>query len=225
MRVYKLLKSAETENYTPQTLIRFKRTLSLIGNTRGKTILDIGCGPAPISGRLVNKADVIIGIDLLLEHLRLARGKGVECIVADLDKGLPLRSNSVDVVLATEVLEHIYDTGFLLSEVRRVLKPLGLLILSVPNICSLSSRMKVLIGELPSGVEYDVETINGKRRAGHIRAFNKQILIALLKKHKFEIEDIRTDVIIIPKFLSLPWRFKVMTNLGETIIVRARVVK
>ena len=75
MRAYKLLKSAETENYTPQTLIRFKRTLSIIGNTRGKTILDIGCGPAPISGRLVNKADVIIGIDLLLEHLRLARGK------------------------------------------------------------------------------------------------------------------------------------------------------
>lgn len=210
--------------YIKQTEVRFERTLSSIKDSKGR-FLDIGCGPAPISEKLLREDDrTIYGIDLSFDDLRSAKNKGIEVIIANLSDGIPLKKSSIDVVLATEVLEHIYNTDFLLDEIRRVLKIRGLLVLSVPNICSLTSRARCLIGDLPSGVEYATETIEGRKRAGHVRAFNKRVLLALLKKHRFEVEDIRTDVIIIPKLLKVPWRFKFLIGYGETIIVKARAM-
>jgi hypothetical protein len=52
-----------------------------------------------------------------------------------------------------DVMEHTYNTIFHVSEIRRVLKPGGFVILITPNISSLSARLDVLRGRRPSEVD------------------------------------------------------------------------
>ena len=84
-------------------------------------ILDVGCGVKKYKG---GKGDVVIGLD----HFKLP---GVD-VVADLEKGLPLKKNSFDMVRCSHVLEHIDNAVNLIEEIWRVLKPHGKLVVIVP---------------------------------------------------------------------------------------------
>lgn len=73
-------------------------------------------------------------------------------IISDIngkDASLPFPDNSIDVVICTEVLEHLYSGSYIVKEISRVLKSSGVAIISVPNIVSLKSRVRVLLGRLP----------------------------------------------------------------------------
>ena len=103
----------------------------------GQVILDLGCGDLQLSAELA-KRDVgaVIATDASprlgslgyvarqLPHLRLVRADGAR---------LPLADASVDRVLASSVLQMVPDPGVLLAECRRVLKPTGRLVLTVPD--------------------------------------------------------------------------------------------
>jgi SAM-dependent methyltransferase len=94
---------------------------------RGKnfeTVVDIGAGKSPY--RKLIHCDKYIAVDV-----EDRRGAG-EIIIADINKGIPLKDNLADLVLMTEVLEHIKEPKFVLREVCRVLKPGGKLILTAP---------------------------------------------------------------------------------------------
>ncbi len=87
-------------------------------------VLDIGGGKQPSYSRLlVNKPSLFIVMDIILD-------KSVD-VVGSITR-LPLRSNSVDYVLCFNVLEHVFDYTSALSEIRRVLKPGGILYGRVP---------------------------------------------------------------------------------------------
>ena len=103
-----------------------------------RRILAVGAGPAeglawlaPYAGR----GGAVIGLDLDPIHARIA-GPGLLHIVGDM-AAAPLRSRSVDVVLALDVLEHIDDDAAALSEVARLVRPGGLLVVAVPALPSL----------------------------------------------------------------------------------------
>lgn len=62
---------------------------------------------------------------------------------------LPLNEDSFDVVICTEVLEHLSAGASLVSEIARVLKPNGIAVVTVPNMVSLLNRVKWLLGRIP----------------------------------------------------------------------------
>ncbi len=72
---------------------------------------------------------------------------------------------------------------------RRVLKPEGFLILTTPNIATLSRRFKFLRGRDP-GLEYSIRHENS---VGHIRFFLKSTLETLLTRNHFSISRMRSD--------------------------------
>lgn len=77
---------------------------------------------------------------------------GLPDIEADLDAEkvrLPFADSSIDIVICTEVLEHLRIGSPLVAEFNRVLKPGGYAVISVPNICSLKSRINIVFGNLP----------------------------------------------------------------------------
>lgn len=91
------------------------------------TVVDLGCGTRPYEADILGHAERYIGLD----WNKTLHGLHAD-IAADLAKPLPLLDSSLDCVTLFEVLEHVPEPAALLAETSRVLKPGGVLMLSVP---------------------------------------------------------------------------------------------
>lgn len=115
--------------------MRYKCIMGMINNC--KKILDLGCGPGKFLPSLARYGNVI-GLDLFpLDYDRSAKKeiksfKNVDLIKGDIEK-LPFLNNSVDLIIAADVLEHIPNVRQALEEILRTLKPEGSLIISIPT--------------------------------------------------------------------------------------------
>ena len=117
-------------------LKRFKEVAGMVEPKGGK-ILDIGCADGMFTKVILekSKADKIVGIDVLENSINWARKhwkkeKRMQFMVADAHK-LPFKSRSFDVVVALEVLEHVFEPVKVLQEIKRVLKPKGYVVFLV----------------------------------------------------------------------------------------------
>jgi SAM-dependent methyltransferase len=130
-----------------------------------KVLLDLGPGGEAISEPYTCRQKIALDV---LSSLRPS-------VVCDFHEGLPLAEQSVDIVVAGEVLEHVSQSRRFLKEVHRVLRPHGILVLSVPNIVSLKYRVAFLLGRIPSHAAradytYNEECLFGAR--GHVRDYS-----------------------------------------------------
>ena len=87
-------------------------------------VLDCGCGGKPYARWLGPRVTEHVGIDL-------AEGPGVDHVIEP-GGAWPFEDASFDAVLCTQVLEHVADLEHFLGELRRVLRPGGRLVLTVP---------------------------------------------------------------------------------------------
>jgi glycosyltransferase involved in cell wall biosynthesis/SAM-dependent methyltransferase len=101
----------------------------------GETVLDCGCGMGVYMMMMKRLRDVtIVGVDGDVGRLEWAEREHVAAQLAQVDiHKLPFASGSFDKVLMSEVLEHLADDRAAMREVYRVLKPGGVLALSVPH--------------------------------------------------------------------------------------------
>lgn len=111
------------------------RYIFALPSVEKKRVLDIACGTGYGLGLLKDKAQSIIGVDVDIEAAREARNECDETSFVLLGDGtnLPFAEESFDVITSFETLEHLHDRRKFLSELQRVLKKNGLLILSTPN--------------------------------------------------------------------------------------------
>ena len=103
------------------------------------SIVSVGCGPCEGLAWLVKFAGPsgrVVGLDADPHHARHCQEPGLEYVVGKLEAS-PLASGSFDVVLALDVLEHLDDDVTGLREAARLLKPGGLLLVTVPALPSL----------------------------------------------------------------------------------------
>lgn len=102
-----------------------------------KTVLDIACGSGFGAFYLRAKgAKKVFGVDISEEAINYARKKfaaeNIQYVVGDCEN-IPLPKNSVDMVVSFETIEHIKDYEKFLREIKRVIKPKSLVVLSTPN--------------------------------------------------------------------------------------------
>ncbi len=101
-------------------------------------ILDLGCGNG-ISARLLNQADFdVVGTDispLFLAEARHWENPRLQYRVCDVME-LPFESESFDVICSNELIEHLPDVETALTEMIRVVRKGGRIVLSGPNLCS-----------------------------------------------------------------------------------------
>ena len=115
---------------------------------RGRRVLDLGCRSGALTQAYV-EGNEVVGVDVDRAALAEAAKLGIETAWADVDERLPFPDGSFDVVVAGELLEHVRFPDALVAEVRRLLRPGGWFVGSVPNSYRLKSRLRFLAGRPP----------------------------------------------------------------------------
>ncbi|HEY7488194.1 MAG TPA: methyltransferase domain-containing protein [Streptosporangiaceae bacterium] len=161
-------------------------------------IVDVGCGDGmctELTASLAHSSGEqhhVVGIDWAAGPLKQAAGRGLTLVRGSLDDGLPFASGSVDVIILSEVVEHLVDTDGSLAELYRVLRPGGHLVLSTPNLAAWFNRGLLLAGVQPIFSEVSLRRVYGRPGqivAGHLRLFTKRALAGFLGDRGFT--DIR----------------------------------
>jgi 2-polyprenyl-3-methyl-5-hydroxy-6-metoxy-1,4-benzoquinol methylase len=143
-------------------------------------VLDVGCGEGHFAGALARQGAEVVAIDVAEEPLRRARVRhpDLDTRLVEPEAPLPLEDSSFDIVWAGEVIEHVADTSRWLSEVRRVLRSGGLLLLSTPDHGPLS-RLRLGMSRRAFEAHFDP-------RSDHLRFYTRRVLEELLADFGFE---------------------------------------
>jgi len=148
---------------------------------KNKRILSVGSGPGVDIEFLADKNEVH-AVDIVEKALEIAKSKGLIPHNIDLNiASLPFESNHFDVIIATDILEHLFEPKKLLVEIHRVLKIDGFAVLSVPNHFYWRRRLAILGG---SGVVLPFHNSN-EWDYFHIRFFTPKGWEELLQKADF----------------------------------------
>lgn len=131
-------------------------------------ILDVGCANGYFTNKLLNNGYHnidLIDIDNYLVYPEAVALNRLKTADLNIDK-LPYEDEGFDLVVAFQVLEHLENPFYFMRECKRVLKPGGTLLLSIPNIFTLKDRLMFFL----TGNLYSYNLIND-----HISLFTKDV--------------------------------------------------
>ena len=153
---------------------RRHRIITQLARAAGRT-LDVGSGSSVILQSLNNA----VGLDVKLSKLRYMRRYEVPLVCGSVT-ALPFESASFDCVVCSQVIEHIPADPVIMSELLRVLRPAGLLVLGTPDYATIGWRViEPLYGFFaPGGYEDD-----------HITHYTRTSLTALAEQHGLQVVE------------------------------------
>lgn len=167
----------------------------LIKEIQYSTPVSLGCGDGAHSRYTAGKSQV--GIDCSRIMAQLAKHNLDHVIIADLDTSIPLRSGTIDLCMAVDIIEHLINTDNFLVEINRILHSSGKLILVTPNLASFTERILLLLGFQPQNIEVSqIEKFGSIRKTppvGHFRGFTWGALREMLLYHGFEVQIFKTS--------------------------------
>jgi 2-polyprenyl-3-methyl-5-hydroxy-6-metoxy-1,4-benzoquinol methylase len=151
----------------------------------GDAVLDLGCGAGEFCAALAEAGAQPIGVDVAAEALRRAAAHAglLDLRLWEAGEPLPADDVSVDVVWAGEVIEHVVDVAPWLSEIRRVLRPGGTLLLTTPHHGPLT-LLALALSRRRFAAHFEP-------RSDHVRFFSPSTLRALLDDLGFDVVELR----------------------------------
>ncbi|GMR04542.1 MAG: hypothetical protein BMS9Abin23_0440 [Thermodesulfobacteriota bacterium] len=196
---------------------RVATALDMIGT--GKRVLDIGCRDGIVSSLIKERGKNVYGIDISLNAVELTKKKGIEAYHVKEEESFPFENDFFEAVFAGEVIEHVLDTDKFIEEIRRVLSPGGVLVITTPNVATFGRRILLLFGRNPL-----LETTLRERDAGHIRYFTRGCLKKLLEEHGFEVTRFTSETVNFDgggRFRSALLA-RIFPTLGRSLIMKAK---
>ena len=126
------------------------------GIQEGMKALDVGCGTGNLARQLLDMMTLdIIGVDVSLPMLEVARGKSLEVICTDAgNNSLPFRDNCFDIITATYVVHQISNLELLFSECHRVLRD-GALVLLTSSHKQIENEHPIFKRFFPGAIDID----------------------------------------------------------------------
>ena len=167
-------------------------------NSEGQTtrLLDIGSG-AGVGAELLARTlgvDHVTCVDISTGALGAVIQRGFSPIVASAEGSLlPFPDGSFDVVVLDEVIEHLVDTDSIMSEIHRVLRKDGQLVMSTPNLAAWFNRLALLVGYQPAYSEVSFKGVYGRPGVGivgHLRLFTRRALVGFVADKGFRLEAV-----------------------------------
>ena len=204
--MYKALKkiiSASSENY--------KVILRLLEKDGSARVCDLGCAEGRFSVQVARTIGVteITGVDVKLEFDYEKENSGFDSKIsiigtnAELNDSLPFENERFDVIIASQVIEHIPNTDIFVKEIYRILAPGGYAIVSTPNLAAAYEIFWLILGLQPFTEEVSNE-VSGlgnrfnsyymrerrERDQSHLRSFTLPAIRDLFLWHGFKIEKL-----------------------------------
>lgn len=149
----------------------------------GSTVLDAGCGNGSFLARFQDRGWKLYGSDLSLSGIQIARSSfpNIDFFVADaqvLYADFLKAAGPVDVILSTEVIEHLYNARGFLRNLYQLLKPGGTLVITTPYHGYLKNLLLALTGKMD-------EHFTALWDQGHIKFWSRRTLEHILKETGF----------------------------------------
>jgi 2-polyprenyl-3-methyl-5-hydroxy-6-metoxy-1,4-benzoquinol methylase len=147
-----------------------------------KSICDLGCGNGHIAGRLASRGYDVTGIDASRSGIEIARRRypGVTFVEGMIDRELPggTKLEKFDLVISSDVIEHLYRPADLLELASSLVKPGGHLLIGTPYHGYLKNLVLAVTGKMDNhfSVHHD---------GGHIKFFSVKTLCELVSNHSF----------------------------------------
>lgn len=134
----------------------WKNIFYLIDNKPDSSLLDLGCGEGTMTLCMVQHsgAKKIYGIELDEEKAKEARKKGITIYKVDLNREFPIDSCTMDLVIASQVIEHMINVDNFVKEIYRILKPGACTIIATENLASWHNIYCLLLGKQPYSGPY-----------------------------------------------------------------------
>lgn len=153
----------------------------LDADLKGLEVLDLGCGRGDLAKILKDLGAKVTGVDFDKQSLSQAKRYLTKAVWVDLNKlKLPFKTNRFDLIVSSEVVEHLLYPNQVLKEIYRVLKPKGNFIVTTPNLLYWGNRLKILNGDF----RYQDSGIFDRT---HVHFYTYPTLIEDLKQAGFKI--------------------------------------
>jgi len=196
-----------------------KSILNLTEKNPDAKILDCGCWTGEFTKQVAEEigTENVFGIEIDKKAKNKAEEKGIKILGSDLNKKWNFEDNSIDVITANQVIEHLYDTDNFVKEIHRILKPNGYAIISTNNLSSWHNFIPLLLGYQPFPSDVSGYSHVGKLFAlsknwhgslAHLRIFSFYALKGIFKKYGFRIEkQVGIGYYPLPKYLDKLFTF------------------
>ena len=161
---------------------------------RGRKTLDVGCATGEYLQTFSKES---VGVDISIPNLEICRSKGLNVILADINKTLPFGDETFEGVFCSHVLEHVESPINFLQEMNRILKYNGIIVVGVPIEMSLARV-------------FNDHYFND--HAGHIYAFSLANMKRLFEYSGFKVEKTVIDINWVWK-LHLWWLLSLVQKL------------
>jgi 2-polyprenyl-3-methyl-5-hydroxy-6-metoxy-1,4-benzoquinol methylase len=205
---------------------RLRKALALLAAEQRGRALDVAAGSGIVSELLAAQGWEVSAVELSESLAEQVRARGVDDVrLHEPGSGpLPFADGTFRLVFAGEIIEHLVDTAGFLEDVRRVLVPGGVLLLTTPNLASLENRIRLLLGVYPRWVDAELAG------EGHVRAYTAPVLRRQLERIGFRVEALTgnfvpvvpqqflNDVLFPPLARTGDW----LPRLAQGLVVKAR---
>lgn len=109
--------------------------------------LDVGCDDGSWTKRISNSKKIDwYGIEVVESRARLAKANGIKVKLSSVETKFPFKENTFNLVHSNQVIEHLFNLDFFIAEIKRVLKPGGVLVISTENPASWHNIFALLMG-------------------------------------------------------------------------------
>jgi len=169
---YKLCKSPESAHY---------KIIKYVG--ANKKVLDVGCGAGYLGEEFKNNGCYVVGLESNVARAKTAKGILDNVVIADAESlsSLSYPEGFFDVIVFTDILEHLKRPDNILRNFKKYLNKDGFAIISVPNIARIDIRIKLLFGKFRYAQ-------GGILDRTHLRFFTLDTIQGLVRGAGYKIE-------------------------------------
>lgn len=200
---------------------RYHVIISLVPQNHGR-ILDYGCGWGHYAIAIRDRGNSVDAIDLSENQIEICKLVwGVQNKITFSDrKIMSYKDETFDMVVSNQVIEHVHNVGNYLSEINRVLKPNGKLIVSLPNVMT----PRFVLRLFKRRYEHELISLSNEiikkydKGNDHINAWDPHHFTTLMASAGFKLERyMPCEGLLFPRNIYMYIKMKIFKNYSYTM--------